>query len=454
MTKNNQIAQLKQPKTTQKKAKIYLLIAIIYIMFVMANTIFFINVLQNENAQLKIERLNTQSTTQLTNEKIVFTQTANTQPTTQNKIEISSIFNELNKNLKALTENTQSINTQQITQTANTQQSKTAQLFNQSLITQTVRADAKNKMECNPLKATQKTVNSITQNEIITTEYHYAQIQNSNVYLYSEPFGTPLFELPQTFYVKLTENSKNGHYKAEYMNVSGYVLESDVQCVANEPTTPYLTNVSFRNYGTQSSELRTEPSRLAGTNTLICELPLYETNFTYYGKISGEEVVPNRGDIWYYCKYTKNNQSRFGYIYAGLIDLMTNYLNNPLDAYPILKHEWKSTQTETTNPNIALPDQKQTLIILGISIPIIVILALMFKPIQNKNERNRNLNNTNKRHKNADNNIDNNNINKRRPTFEQPRYANSYNLNNTPPPKQHYFKQTRKTKKVKDYYEL
>lgn len=301
---------------------------------------------------------------------------------------------------------------------------------------------------------------SFTQNQMqitnaYATEYYFAQVQNQNVYLYDKPYGTPIFEIPETYYVKLTQKSENGHYKAEYLNVSGYVLISDIQCVANEPATPYLNGISFRNYGTQSSELRSEPSRLGGASTLICELPLYETNFTYYGEISGEEVVPNRGDIWYYCEYTKNNQTKLGYIYAGLVDMKTAQISNPIDPYPVLKHEWKTEEISqtTTNPTISLPDNKQTLIILAISVPILIILALMFKPAPKQKESNLN--------KNA-------NKNTTRPTFqhpnlEQPRYASCNNFasfqekarnNYNSTQYQTSLKPNRKNKKGKDYYEL
>lgn len=308
-------------------------------------------------------------------------------------------------------------------------------------------------------------------------ENYYAQIQNKNVYLYNAPFGSPLFEIPETYYVKLLEKSKNGFYKAQYIDIIGYIMETEIQCVANPPATPFLSTVSFRNYGAQSSELRTEPTRLGGTSTLICELPLYETNFTYYGRVSGEEVVPNRSDIWFYCSYTKNNQTKQGYIYSGLIDMMTSYISNPIDPYPILKHEWKEDkQTETTGATLSLPSKKQTLIILAITIPIIALVALMFKPMQAKKQppkTNKNGNSSNLKGKN------NNDKSSRTITLENPRYTatalsqtspfkqqaqshfhsnatrtSPFSSSNQPTSPQNYFKQTTKAKKGKDFYEL
>lgn len=259
----------------------------------------------------------------------------------------------------------------------------------------------------------------------------YAQVQNTNIYLYESIQGKPMFEIPETFYVKLL-SSENNFYKCHYNGVVGFVLKSEVQCVAYPPDTPYLNYISFRNYGTQSSELRTEPSRMGGIKTLVTELPLYESNFCYYGKLSGEEVVPNRGDVWYYCSYTKNNQTNYGYIYAGLVDMMTQYSLNPLDLHPIDAHIWEG-KTQTGGATLSLPTKKETLVILAISLPIIFVIALLFKPIKKTKK-----------------------ISLKTSNLEQPRYAlcgsvANENSKNTTTTK--YFHQTRQGKK-KDYYEL
>ena len=269
-------------------------------------------------------------------------------------------------------------------------------------------------------------------------EVFYAQIQSPNVYLYSSNL-IPIFEIPETYYVRLLENSKNGYYTAEYMGVQGIINENEIQCVSNTPTTPYLRNVSFRNYGAQSSEIRTEPSRLGGTTTLICELPLYETNFEFIGKISGEEVVPNRGDIWYYCTYTKNNQTRTGYIYAGLIDMLSTYYSNPIDSFPILKHNWKVENANIT-PAITLPSSNQTIVIIIISLALFILLLALFKPATKRK--------TTIQHRETN------------AILNEPRYTN-YNLQNMGNTKVYsicdYAKPTRKInkhKRNKDYYEL
>lgn len=209
----------------------------------------------------------------------------------------------------------------------------------------------------------------------------FAQIQRDGVYLNLSPTASPIFEIPRTYYVELLENKVDGYYKARYLDIIGYVNENDIQCVNELPTTPYLQNVSFRILGEQSRELRSEPSRYKGVSTLITELPLYETNFIYYGTIEGDEVVPERSNIWYYASYSKNNLTKTGYIYSGLCDKLTTITYNPLSLYPIDSHEWQTQEPPTiTTPSFEPPSTNQLIIILAISIPMIILLIALFKP--------------------------------------------------------------------------
>lgn len=219
----------------------------------------------------------------------------------------------------------------------------------------------------------------------------FAQIQSENVFLFEDKGTKPIFELPNTYYVKLLEDETDGYYKAQYRNITGFVRASEVQCVDEHPFTIYLENVNFRILASQSAELRSTPSRTLGLATLICELPLYETNFTYYGKIHGEEVVSNRSDVWYYVSYTKNGVSQFGYIYSGLTDNFTTFTNLSFSLYPIAKHDWSSSESPITSPSFEPPNSFELAIIIAITTPALILLFFMLKtskrtrPIRAKN---------------------------------------------------------------------
>lgn len=214
----------------------------------------------------------------------------------------------------------------------------------------------------------------------------YAQIQSPNVYMYESENGKPLFEIPCSFYVHLlAPKTSNDFYFCEYIQQKGYVKSSEITCVENAPPNPYLCNVNFRILASQSAELRTEPSNINGLNSLICELGLYETNFIYYGKIQGQEVVSMRGDIWYYCSYTKNSQTLLGYIYAGLTDQFKEIYPLSLQIDTISEHNWEEPESSTTLEKqqvFTSLSQNQVLIICGVSAPILLLLLTLFKPIR------------------------------------------------------------------------
>ena len=224
-------------------------------------------------------------------------------------------------------------------------------------------------------------VNVNTSIDVYAVEQNFfAQIQTENVFLFEDKGTKPLFEIPNTFYVNLLEDENEGYYKARYMNVVGYVRANEIQCVNEYPAVPYLDYVNFRILAEQSAELRSEPSRSKGLNSLITELPLYETNFVYYGKIEGDEVVPAKGTEWYYVSYTKNSVTQYGYVYSGLTDMFTNFTLNSISLYPIAKHNWQVvTDNNETIPSFEPPSTSELAIILAIIIPTILLLLIMLK---------------------------------------------------------------------------
>ena len=213
----------------------------------------------------------------------------------------------------------------------------------------------------------------------------YAQIQKENVQFFFTPNGEVGFELPKSYYVELLANvDENGFYLAKYLEQVGYVKKNDIQCVSSSPQKKFLNDVNFRILANQSAELRSEPSRTKGASTLICELDLYETNFVFYGKRIGEEVVPKRGNVWYYCMYVKNQTKYFGYVYGGLVDQMPNFEELELNAFPIDEHTWTlaNENPKQENLSIDMPNSSQLAVIVGISVPALLLLIVLFRPVK------------------------------------------------------------------------
>lgn len=205
----------------------------------------------------------------------------------------------------------------------------------------------------------------------------YARINSYNVYLYRSPvadesFDNLYFAIDRTYFVQITDSANDDFYCANYNGISGYVKKSQVNFVLNKPTTPYVTGKTFRVYGDQSRSLRNEPSDKKGADSLIEYLPLYTTNLTYIGSIAGDEVISERTNVWYFCRYS-GETTKYGYIYSDMCDQMSTILLNTESCEYINEPAWLSTAVSSQKLT-----QKNTNIVIGIlAVPTIIITFLL-----------------------------------------------------------------------------
>lgn len=215
----------------------------------------------------------------------------------------------------------------------------------------------------------------------------YARIENDNIYFYSAPINdetSQLFCLPKTYFVMLTANAEdqdNLFYCAYYSGITGYVKKSDVKPVEGVPLRPHADNLSFRVFSPNGLELRSTPNASSPFN-IITTVNYLETNLVYYGLKQGEEMISQKGNNWYYCKYIKSNNSFMGYLYAPLCDLLPPLTpNTEVLQYKI--GELFVIDTPTTAPDtegIKLPQELKIIIIICAVLPCILIIYLLFKP--------------------------------------------------------------------------
>ncbi len=224
--------------------------------------------------------------------------------------------------------------------------------------------------------------NSILYVSATTFDTYYARIMYNDVYLYKSPidldeYANIYFSLPRTYFVELLESSNSEFYKVNYLSFTGYVKKDAVQTIVGKPITPYLENQSFRVYSEQSRDMRSEPSTQSGSSTQVVYIPLYSRNLTYYGSIQGEELVNGRTNIWYYCKYSAD-QDYYGYVYSDFCDEFD------LDKIPLNYEE----VSYTSEPNFDTPQEadslpvenKTTAIVIAIlTIPAIVFIFMILK---------------------------------------------------------------------------
>lgn len=217
------------------------------------------------------------------------------------------------------------------------------------------------------------------------TTYTYAQIKNDNSYLYKNCSSTSLtnayFALPNTYFVLLISNINEDFYKAQYKDIVGYVLKSDVTPVAETPKTPYPKNITFRTYSSDGTKVFSSPYN-TNSPTIVESIKVLE-EVEYYGEIIGDEFIEDRGFTWYYCKTNNNN---YGYLYKGLCDMLTTFSPNTESVTPItspFENEDNSYLYNLVDMSIWL----KILLIVLVCLPSIGIIYILFKPLNNKTKK-------------------------------------------------------------------
>lgn len=228
-------------------------------------------------------------------------------------------------------------------------------------------------------------VNQTAEAESQTT--YFARINSTESYLYSTPStetDSIIFKLPATYYVELTGNaddSENAFYTANYNGINGYVQKSDVTPVQGYPINPFASNLSFRVFVPSGTDLRSTPSATTPFN-ILTSLPYMTTNLIYYGTKAGEEVISQRGNEWYFCKYIGQTTEYLGYVYAGFCDLLPPITENQETLPQVNSEIFIPTNASQSTSQAApkLSKEIQAVLIICVTIPCILIIYLLFKP--------------------------------------------------------------------------
>ena len=149
----------------------------------------------------------------------------------------------------------------------------------------------------------------------------YAQVLTNDCYLYADDIKAKnkLFLLEPSYFVKVLQDVDNIFYRVKYMEFEGFVEKSKISFVEEYPDFPFLSNITFDIYSLGNVCMRTSPQITKDDKNIVCTIPSSTKNLTYYGKISGEEVIKGLGNVWYYSAYENENGKLFkGYVYAPL----------------------------------------------------------------------------------------------------------------------------------------
>lgn len=209
------------------------------------------------------------------------------------------------------------------------------------------------------------------------TTYAYARVENSSTYFYSFPqrniSDNALFVIPESYFVLLLSNFNDYFYKAQYRDLVGYVLKDEVSPVAETPENPFLENFTFWVFSSDGRNVYSTPSSINGTVTTRVDLH-QQANF--YGAISGEEMVSERGTTWYYC----NVNDTFGYLYEGLCDTSSTVsLNTEVVTY--VSNPFEDDDSYLYNL-VEMTSGLKILVLFLLIFPALFLIYLLFKPFK------------------------------------------------------------------------
>lgn len=212
---------------------------------------------------------------------------------------------------------------------------------------------------------------------------YFARVEKDNVSFFSEATENSqvLFILPKTYFVELLGKQNDNFYYCKYIDIFGYVKTSDVKVISGNPIMAYAENLSLRVFTPGGANVRSSPFTNLGATNLLITAGYLDTNFVFYNFCYGEEAIPRKGNVWYYCKYINNNSTYFGYVYSPFCDVSPIEENTEVVEYlqgePVFDSKTTPTdgsEFESLNPTL------KTILIIVCCLPCFVIIYLLAKP--------------------------------------------------------------------------
>ena len=203
---------------------------------------------------------------------------------------------------------------------------------------------------------------------------YYAKIETNGIFLYSKCSTLEkdrLFEIPTSYFVRLIDNADNkDFYYCMYKDIYGYVLKSEVIPMNGMPNSPFV-EASFRVFLPEGIGLYSFPTYSDEHKTTT--IPYLTDNLTYYGLMTGE-AIPDKSNIWIYCKYNSSINS-YGYVYSVFCDKLPSIATNN-ERFDIVVNPFSSSSKSPKE----MTSVTMGLIIVGVSLPCLVVLFLLVKP--------------------------------------------------------------------------
>ena len=180
---------------------------------------------------------------------------------------------------------------------------------------------------------------------------------------------TPMFTMPATYFVMLLSDDKDGYTAASWLDVTGFVETAAVETVDYVPVTKYPSrSLTATNDGNQVN-IRSAPDHTA--DNITAYLPDGKTA-AVYGETDGSKLIPQVGGLWYYVRYTENDQSFYGYVYSSQVTAEAVAEN-------VIERETPTVVAPVEDAG-ELDLYAKIGIIAALTVPAVIVMFLIFRP--------------------------------------------------------------------------
>ena len=207
-------------------------------------------------------------------------------------------------------------------------------------------------------------------------DYSYLEIKQDGVCLYENTVVQDvLFILPKTYYVKLIKaNLTSVYHLVEYNGVRGLVKAAEVSDTPElNVSNPYYTNRTIS--ANAGQYLYAKPAFAEQTNLIASEL----TALLYLGKTNGEKRNYSTA-TWFAVLYA----NQVYYIHSAMtedLDLLEFGIPaHPNSAASSGNVDGDETAAKDKDKGGSSVDTVRILLILGMFVPIVIILVVLFRP--------------------------------------------------------------------------
>ena len=190
------------------------------------------------------------------------------------------------------------------------------------------------------------------------------------------------FVVPETYFVSVLEVVSDACMKVQYGSYVGFASTETLIVATFIPIVKTLDNIKFDIKETSGTQIWSAPS--SSSNKILTTIPAGTKNVNYISFAYGDIPSGGESNLWYYVSYTPSSNSTNvyeGYVYSenatNLSEIVANTESNPESVLP----------SDGDENILVVSSSIRTLLIALISIPVILLFAIILYKIV-KNMRN------------------------------------------------------------------